>query len=322
MTTANAGSRAPAQASVVICAYTDRRWEALLRAVRSVQGQTHPPYETILVIDHNPELLAAARAAIAGVTIIPNAYARGLSGARNTGVAAASGAIVAFLDDDAEADPGWLAALLAAYDQPEVLGVGGYIEPIWEARRPAWFPSEFNWVVGCSYTGLSEQPAPVRNMIGANMSLRREALAQVGGFRIGRVGALAIGQENDETEICIRLAAARPNTTLLYQPAARVRHSVSPDRARIGYFVRRCYSEGLSKSRLVRQVGAERGLSAERTYTLRTLPLGVLRGVAHALGGDLSGLGRAGAIIAGLATTAVGYLSGAIPLPPRALTRA
>ena len=78
---------------------------------------------------------------------------RGISGARNSGIAAARGAIIAFLDDDAIAAPDWLEQLLAGYSSPNVLGVGGAIEPQWQGGRPRWFPPEFDWVVGCTYLG-------------------------------------------------------------------------------------------------------------------------------------------------------------------------
>jgi hypothetical protein len=160
---------------------------------------------------------------------------------------------------------------------------------------------------------MPEAPATVRNLIGCNMAFRREVFATIGGFRIGRVGALSIGQENDETELCIRLSAALPDAVLLYEPTARVRHNVSAARARFPYFVRRCFSEGMSKARLAHQVGAQRGLATERTYTLRTLPHGVVRGLGDALRrGNPTGALRAGAIVAGFAITVSGYIAGSV----------
>ena len=63
------------------------------------------------------------------VRVLPNAHRQGLSGARNTAVAAASGDVVVFLDDDAAARPGWLGALLAPYADPDVVAVGGVAHP-------------------------------------------------------------------------------------------------------------------------------------------------------------------------------------------------
>jgi hypothetical protein len=66
----------------------------------------------------------------------------------------------------------------------------------------------------------------------------------------------------------------------------------------------------LSKAHVSELVGTEAGLSSERSYTFRTLPLGVLRGLGDAIRGDLNGLRRAAAIVAGLGITTLGYVRG------------
>ena len=92
--------------TVVICTYSEERWEQLIRCLGSIEEQTRPPDEVVLVVVPNPQLEAAARAQFPRVTVMANRQARGLSGARNTGVEAAHGDTVVFLDDDAWADPG------------------------------------------------------------------------------------------------------------------------------------------------------------------------------------------------------------------------
>lgn len=296
--------------SVVICAYAGERWPALVAAVQSVRRQTRPPLEVIVVIDHNSALLARARRELHQVTVVENRDARGLSAARNAGVAASSGSVVAFLDDDAVAEPTWLERLVAPYGDPAIVGVGGAIEPLWLAGRPAGFPPEFEWVVGCTYKGAPNTPALVRNLIGANMSFRREVLDQVGGFRagIGRIGRLPTGCE--ETELCIRTRQRLPHTVFRHEPRARVTHMVPPARASWRYFRARCFAEGVSKAQVSSSSGAHDGLASERSYALRTLPAGAARGLADALHGDASGLVRSAAILAGLAVTTAGYLVG------------
>src|SRR4051794_10636657 len=118
-------------ASVIVCAYTDRRWDELRAAVASVAEQTRPALETIGVADHNPALLGRRRRELAAVAPVATRQPRGLSGARNCGVAAAQGDVVAFLDDDAVAAPDWLERLLGPYGDRRVMGVGGAIEPVW-----------------------------------------------------------------------------------------------------------------------------------------------------------------------------------------------
>lgn len=265
-----------------------------------------------MVVDNNAELLDRARRELRGAVVVANDGRQGLSGARNTGVARSTGDVIVFLDDDAVPADGWLDRLLANYYDPEVMGVGGGADPVWPDERPRWFPAEFEWVVGCSWTGLPQEVSPIRNLIGCNMSFRREAFDVAGGFRedIGRVGTRPLGCE--ETELCIRLRQRRPATTLLYDPAARVNHRVSPDRTRWRYFASRCYSEGLSKALVTDSVGSRDGLAAERAHTLKVLPRGVWRGVTDVGRGDPAGLGRAAAIVAGLAYTSVGYLRGRV----------
>lgn len=298
--------------SVVICAFTAERWEELCAAVASVAAQTMPARETIVVIDHNDDLLTRAREAFPAARVVSNDGRRGLSDARNHGVLAAGAMLVAFLDDDARADPTWLERLSDAYDNPDVMGTGGSADPAWASgARPRWFPEEFDWVVGCSYRGLPDRRAPIRNFLGCNMSFRREAFAIAGGFdtAVGRVGTRPVGGE--ETEFCIRLRRRRPGTVLMYEPSARVRHSVPAARSSWRYFRARCYAEGLSKAVVSRLAGSDDGLASERRYVMATLPIGVLRNLALAIPRrDLSGPARAGAIVAGLVVTIAGYVVG------------
>lgn len=296
--------------SVVICAYTLDRWDRIVAALESVRRQSRPAEETILVVDHNADLLARC-AAFEGVRVLENGHTRGLSGARNTGLEAARGDVVAFLDDDAEADPAWLEHLVSPYSDPSVVGVGGRVVAAWEQGRPEWFPTEFNWVVGCSYQGQPTTTSPVRNPIGANMSFRRAAMLAAGGFsaHVGRVGTRPVGCE--ETELSIRVAQQDPRARILLEPRAVVHHHVPADRGRWTYFRRRCWAEGLSKAVVSRLTDPRSALSAERSYVLRTLPRGAARGVADAARGDAAGgLARSLAIGAGLLITASGYATG------------
>ncbi len=302
--------------SVVICAYTEERWDDLLAAIDSCARQTVAPLETIVVADHNPSLLARLHAGVrtSHGRAIENGERRGLSGARNSAIAVASGEVIAFLDDDAVAAEDWLQWLTAPYADAAVIGVGGSIDPVWpRSRRPAGLPPEFDWVVGCSYRGLPETRSAVRNMIGANMSLRRSVFDEVGGFcgAMGRVGTTPLGCE--ETELCIRARQRFPAATIVYEPRAAVRHRVTIARTSWRYFRARCYAEGLSKAAVADRTGSRDGLASERAYAMRTLPRGVLRGLVETLtlrdvGGALRGLG----IVAGLLVTASGYLVGVL----------
>lgn len=300
-------------ASVIVCAYTDRRWAVLQESIQAALAQTPAPLEVLLVVDHNDALKQRCEAELRGeVRVLANEDAGGLSGARNTGVRHANGGIVAFLDDDAVPQEGWMHALLAPYADPKVMGVGGHVAPRWADGRPAWLPSEFWWTVGCSYRGLPTSPGPIRNPIGANMSFHRSAFAVAGAFTegIGRLGSTPLGCE--ETEFSIRLRQDMPQGLIVYAPDARVSHLVTSDRTRWRYFVSRCWSEGLSKALVAREVGAADALSSERGYTLRTLPSGVLRGLRDLARGKPWGAARAAAIVAGLVVTTSGCAWGVV----------
>src|SRR5690606_4797558 len=190
----------------------------------------------------------------------------------------------------------------------------GRTEPLWASgRRPAWFPEEFDWVVGCTYRGLPPGRVRVRNVLGGNASFRRDAFDAAGGFAagIGRDGdRLPLGGE--ETELCVRLSRTRPDAVLLIDDRAVIHHRVPEVREHFRYFRTRTYAEGLSKALVARSVGAAKGLESERRYTTRVLPAGVARGLRDALLGRPGGAGRAGAIVAGVLTAAAGYAVGSL----------
>ncbi len=280
-----------------------------MRAVASVQAQQSAPSEIILVVDHNPELLARLVEALPGVRVVPNTCERGSSGARNTGVALATGEIVAFLDDDAAAQPGWLAALTAHYADPDVMGVGGRTTPDWATKRPRWWPAEFDWVIGCAYTG--REPGVVRNLHGGNDSFRRDVFETADSRRKSRGrhmtdGRSPVRRQNSASALARSgLDGCSCTTTARSSSIEYPRHG-----RRFSYFTSRCYSEGLSKALVTTSVGLHDGLKTEGRYTAVTLPAGVLRGLGRAARGDLAALLPAAAIIAGLMCTAAGYLVG------------
>jgi glycosyltransferase involved in cell wall biosynthesis len=301
--------------TVVVCAYTKDRWVTLRRAIDAALNQINLDDELLVVVDYNDALLTQCREYLGDLTVLPNSRNRGLSGARNTALDEAHGSIIVFLDDDAVPLDGWLDALRAPYADTRVYGVGGFAKPCWLSGQPGWFPKEFLWVVGCSHSGLSSDQHPVRNLVGANMSFRKAAFDHVGGFaeQMGRIGQRLFGGE--ETEFSIRLTQANPDAIILYEPSSQVEHHMTEHRASLGYFVRRCWAEGISKAEVSRRVGRSRALSTERHYALRVLPRGIWNGLHDSISGDLWGAARSGAIVLGLAATAAGYCVGAIFRP-------
>ena len=296
----------PRTMSALVCAYTMSRWVQLIAAVRSLEAQEMPLEQIIVVIDHNDELLAAARAEFHPHRVVPNTGPRGLSGARNTGLALVTADVLGFLDDDAVAAPDWSREHLRHY-APGVIGTGGHVVPRWTGTPPRWFPEEFRWVLGCSYEGLPTTSEPIRNAIGANMTFRRDVFDRVGPFvhGIGRTGRDVMGCE--ETELSIRARRAFPSSEIVYVPSAVVEHEVPGDRQRVAYFLRRCYGEGRSKRLVAGMVGTGPALRSERAYATRTLPRGLARNGRAVLVGRSDGATRALAIVGGVAAAAAGF---------------
>lgn len=312
--------------TVVVCAYTVKRWNQLRAALLSAAAQQPPPDRLLLVVDHNDELLERARtsliAEVPGLEVVASTRKQGLSGARNTAIELAGSELIAFLDDDAVARPGWLSRLSAPFDDPMVLGVGGAAMPRWPAgERPVMLPAttttanpagrgELDWVVGCTYAGQPTRLAPVRNLMGCAMVLRRGVFAEVGGFSedLGRLGVVPLGCE--ETELCIRATAAIPGRLLL-EPAAVVDHDVSADRVRWRYLWNRAWAEGISKAMVTRLTTRSSSLSAEGAYVTQVL--------SRAAGSQLARgrLVELFAVLSVLVATTAGYLRGTVALAAR-----
>lgn len=119
--------------------------------------------------------------------------------------------------------------------------------PAWESERPRWFPEEFDWVLGCTFTG--REPGTVRNLLGGNASFRREVFSVAGGFpsHIGRTSEQSRPLGCEETEFCIRVRQHRPDWTFVFEPQSVIWHRVPAARETFSYFRSRCFAEGLSK---------------------------------------------------------------------------
>jgi cellulose synthase/poly-beta-1,6-N-acetylglucosamine synthase-like glycosyltransferase len=294
--------------SVIICAYTQDRWELILQSVASVQEQTLQPCEIIVCIDHNEPLFHRcvefwADAKTPPIRVIQNKYEGRMGSARNTAAEVAIGDILAFLDDDAAADKNWLELLTEPYLDERVGVVGGRPVPIFEARRPAWFPVQFDWVFGCAYDGLPTSRGPLGHIIGANMSVRRTLHQQMGGFHSDHV---------DDMDMCHRVAHMKGSEAVIYEPAAIVHHFVPASRLTWEYFWNRCFFVNKLKVEIYAQMGDAATLGAEKRFVWYVLTRGVRGEILQAVKGDAYGLARSAAIIAGIGLAAAGHIAGQI----------
>jgi glycosyltransferase involved in cell wall biosynthesis len=297
--------------AVVVCTAAAER-EALLRAcVHSLINGTRVPDEILVVVDQNRALEAALARWLPPPARLLRTERQGNSEARNVGIHAATTDVVAFIDDDATAEPGWLDSLTEPFEASDrLIGAGGAVVPAWGTDR-RWLPDELLWLVGCTYGGHREDAGPIRNPIGCNMAFRRRELVAVGSFaaEFGKRGnALVIC---DETEVSLRLERVYGRRRIRYVPSARVHHFVPA--ARIGWkpLVVRCLSEGLSKGRLHRLYRGA-ALTAERGYVrhalIQAVPSLLVRGVLRA---DRRSLLGGAAILVSVLVTAVAFVAGA-----------
>lgn len=298
--------------SVVICAYTLDRLKDVREAVASALVQTLPPHQVIISVDHNRELLERLKTELpAAVALVSNDSAKGLSETRNAGIRAATGDIIAFMDDDAVAEQDWLEKLVRPFEDSSVAAVGGKIIPQWlDGARPGWFPEELDWIIGCTYAGMPHRGSKVRNLIGCNMAFRVGVFASVGLFNtaVGRTSKTqGIGEDS---ELCLRLTRLLPDALIVYEPGAVVRHKVPSWRAKLGYLLRRSFDEGYYKStvkRLYPGPSAE-SLSTESSYLRHLLFTAVPRRLRHIYRGQA--FLQMDAILTCVAATGAGYLRG------------
>jgi cellulose synthase/poly-beta-1,6-N-acetylglucosamine synthase-like glycosyltransferase len=311
---------------VIIPAYTVDRWALIKKAVESARRQTVPVEQVVLCVDNNPQLLAMAAQEwsepagtpvavlanrhdehLAGVGVHAKAHGAarrfGAGSARNSAAEAVSSDILAFMDDDAWADPDWLEELLLVYRDPAVVAVGGAPLPDYETERPEWFPDNFDWVFGCAYAGLPQQTAPLRHLIGANMSVRREALMEIGGFQ---------SVDFDDLDLCMRLAERYGNGAIYYAPRAIVHHYVPAERVTWRYFHRRCFFVNREKVHAFRDMGNAANLHAEREFVLRSLRVRTVGHLRRAFAGEPAALRAAAAMLIGIGLAGAGHVRGQV----------
>jgi glycosyltransferase involved in cell wall biosynthesis len=294
--------------SVVVCTHRLERWPWLLECLSSLERQDLQPLEVIVVVDGSPEIRARLDDRGGPEITLDTRHPSGLSAARNLGLAHASGAFVAFLDDDATAAESWLKALRGVLDDETVAGVGGISLPSWEGRRPRWMPDELLWTLGCSYRGMPATRSDVRNVYGGSACYRREIFTQFGGFNpsLGRTAAGLAGCE--ETELCLRVRKKARGLRFVHEPTSIIYHRVPRERQKVGYILSRCLWEGRSKAILLAVTGGgSHPLGREASYLARTVPTGIVANARQLFRGDAWGAARAALLALAVLHTAVAY---------------
>lgn len=207
---------------------TLNRPNCLRRCLECLRNQQTPPAQVIVVdasMDDKSRHVAESFQEV--LYIKAPQFFGDMTASRNRGLLEARGEIIAFLDDDAYAHPGWLKALLAAYDDPQIGGVGGRAlngqpgEETYHANQIGrLLPNGF--LTG-NFAADSGKIIEVDHLIGCNMSFRREVLACTGGFREDFRGISGICED---TDLCLRIKAL--GYSLRFQPEACVDHEGAP----------------------------------------------------------------------------------------------
>ena len=244
---------------VSIVINTLNRADLLDDAIRGVFQLDYPSYELIVVngpsVDHSEEVLARWAGRIKHLRCdVPN-----LSVSRNVGIAAASGEVVAFLDDDAVPHPTWLSRLTKHYANPQVGGVGGFTVDNtgvrWQVRKTicdrfgnAKFVDDYFDERALNFPGTPFYPS----LLGTNSSFRRAALYQIGGFDHTFAYLL------DETDVCLRLVDA--GWHVLYEPSALIFHQFAESHMRsTSRKPRTLYPSVVSKTYFINRHGQAEG---------------------------------------------------------------
>ena len=242
--------------SIIICSYGGKE-DLVERCIGSLKCQTCQPDEVILVVDTEEEKESYSNL-LYGIRVVPMKVIcsgrRGLAAARNRGIEASIGDIIAFIDDDAVADENWLYEIVNSFDSENVMVVGGPVEPIFRGKK---IKEKLNWIVGCT----SNNPSTKRP-IGCNMAIHRGVFNTMGVFNenLGRVKErLSIGEE---TELFLRIKKYKPNAEIIYNRNAVVFHEAPAHRTKLGYMLRRAYEEGLTKA----VIGKKYGMEVEQDY--------------------------------------------------------
>ena len=263
--------------SVIVCTHDISRLKDLSEAIESLKTQTHKNTEIVVIVDGNHALFDIIPDTINGISVLYcNDKNIGLSKSRNVGAKMAHGAVIAFFDDDAIAEPTWLSELSKMYTEHNAIAAGGLIKPLWIGKVAGFIPSEYFWLVGATHRGYANRVREVRNTFGSNLSFTRSTFLALGGFRedLGfNAGRKKSVMQGEEAELCIRMKKMF-GKGVMYNPNAVVSHKVFDSRIELRRLFQRAYWQGYSKKVMAESETA--GLTDEvgflKDLTMRYIP--------------------------------------------------
>ncbi len=238
--------------SVVLCTYNSGN--NLIESVQSIINQSYPKdlFEIIVVDD------ASTDNSLQGISkldlrIIRHTQNKGVASARNTGLFAAAGSIIAYTDDDCIVDTNWLSELVKQYSNEGVIGVGGLTIPYSTNTltekymaasgygNPA--PIEFRLaksIVSRFFVYMRDMVLPVtsqsqvvkvQDIYTLNSSFRKDALLSIDGFDTDLLWS-------EDVDLCHRLSEQYPEDSLIFTPKAQIKHK---NRTKFLTYIRQIY---------------------------------------------------------------------------------
>lgn len=273
--------------SVVICAFSLKRFDMTIDCIHSIFNNTYKNHEIVLVIDGNHELKQRMDLELKenkDVMIIENEKNEGPSISRNRGVEYAKGCIVAFIDDDAFATRNWLENIVKDFSEyPEIFAVGGKLLPSYEIGAKK-LPEELLWLVGGTYKGHPENRQLIRNVFTGNMAVKRYIFKDINFEIMIDKKENNLSHQLEDTLFCIRLNN-RKFGTVLYDPEIIAYHHIPNERLKIRSIVKRAFDEGILKAKLEdlnrkenkeNKDRKEKTLSSEHSY-LNTVLISIIK---------------------------------------------
>ncbi|MFX0068131.1 MAG: glycosyltransferase family 2 protein [Candidatus Hodarchaeota archaeon] len=258
--------------SIVIPIFEKRRLTYLKTSLKSFARQTYKNIEVIIIVEKDKIIYKKLKDYLSSLDlkhkILFQERVTSLSSARNRGIDAASGDIIAFLDDDAIPFRDWAERVAETYSNLNPAGVTGKIIPSWIGKRPSFLSEELYWLIGATYKGFPEKLCRVDWGLGANISFRREVFERIGRFseELGFSGSRKIPIGGEEVEFCLRLVKDRGK--IIYNPDAKVLHKIDPAKLALKRLLLRSFWYGRGRKLIESRI--KTGHRYERSY-LRVL---------------------------------------------------
>ena len=239
------------QLTIAICTY--RRFDWLRKCLESLKNQTLPTEELVLLVVDNSLLKddsTAFRSSLQGYENLEYIVTEksGLSYARNIAIERCRTPIIAFIDDDAIANPDWAENIVSAFNRYPAAGViGGRVNPIWEKKPPAWLKGSLLHPLAVLDWGNNDSFVDHNSkwLVGANVSYRTSILRKCRGFSttLGRKGAMLLAHE----ELAMNISIQTHGYDAVYVPSIKVDHLVQAERITKEWFVTNSIWEGASR---------------------------------------------------------------------------